>query len=229
MVKKVNRFLRRTFKGVTLLVVFLYFTMSLVYTFPLNPIKVGLNPLIALTVGKYFQQNWSLFAPDPVSSNVTLFIAPLETSTSKPTDSLAWIDVTTPLLDHFQENRFSGYERIGRAQTGALRLFMGNDPQSVPWKKACDNGDSIACKVFTAMINYDRKIALQCLQRVGSSICNQLYDPGTTRFALGYSLESAVEWSQRYTLHEGVKQFHYIGDFKRDFEVTHANFFVHDQ
>jgi len=200
--------------------------LSLVYTLPLNPIKIGLNPLVTLTVGKYFQQNWSLFAPNPISENITLFIAPLKSGELHRDEVLAWMDVTTPLLEHFRQNRFSGYERIGRAQLGALRLYMGNDPQLIPWQRACDNGDATSCHVRDLIRDYDRKIALSSLQRVGSSICNQLYDANQKGFALGYKIVDSIEWSQRYTAKTGESKFSVIAAFPRDFGVTPSRFFI---
>jgi len=156
-----------------------------------------------------------------------LFLAPLESLEESNVgigSDVTWIDVTTPLLEHFQQNRFSGYERIGRAQLNPLRLYMGNDQQLIPWEKACHNGDSNACDIARWIRDSDKKLGLDCLKRVGSSICNQLYDNKIKGFLLGYEIDDSIPWSQRYTAQVPKRQFHVIGAFPRDFSVAKSIF-----
>jgi len=190
--------------------------------------KIGLQPLIASTVGTYFQQNWSLFAPNPASANLSLFIAPSKDSSVTAIDSLEWVDITTPLLRNYQQNRFSGYERIGRVQNGALRLYLGNDPVLPLLKRACDNGDTLSCKMYDIRWKDDQKAAVEYLQRLGSSIDNQLFDPiSKPYFVLGYKEVKATEWSERYLHKKQISNFHIIGIFREKTDIQKASFFAY--
>jgi hypothetical protein len=61
----------------TLLIFVTHFGLTLVYVAPINPIKIALQPILHNTIGHYFGQNWSFFAPNPISSNMSLMVRPL--------------------------------------------------------------------------------------------------------------------------------------------------------
>ena len=98
---------------------------------PLNPIKLKLYPILNLTIGKYFSQNWNLFAPNPVGQNYSLLIQPRTSNDSTVADNV-WYDVSQPFWDSFHRNRFSAYDRLARSQTNTLKDILSGSPGLLP-------------------------------------------------------------------------------------------------
>ena len=61
----------------TLLCLLLHFTLTTLYVGPLNPIKMKMQPILNATIGTYFPQDWTFFAPDPVDVNFYVLVQPL--------------------------------------------------------------------------------------------------------------------------------------------------------
>lgn len=178
--------------------------LTLAYVMPMNPVKTPLKPLLDRTINTYFQQNWSLFAPNPVSSDTTLLARPLSRAEvaalrkqGLPKDG--WYDLSMPLWTRFQQNRFSAYDRLVRPATNSIRSHGGSDLG--PWWDACRKGDKTACKYYEARLRDAREKSGRVLAKIGSAFCKDVARPGQeiSHVALRVRETKSVPWSKRYT------------------------------
>lgn len=181
-----------------------HFALTLLFCFPLNPVKMEAEPLLNRTIGTYFSQNWSLFAPNPIQTNQTLLVQCLsnaDTEAVKSPDGLAsdrWRDITMPLFQRHQQNRFTAYDRLSRPQTNFLRAFMNGGAGLQPLSKACREGNKDACITGNARLAEIRARAAVPLVKVASSYCRESgEDAGLTHVALRVHDVPVVPWSRR--------------------------------
>ncbi len=190
----------------TLLWLVTHFALTAAYVMPLNPLKVALRPLLQATIGTFFQQNWSLFAPNPVSSNKSLLARCLAgreaedlATAGLPADG--WYDLSGPLWARFQRNRFSAYDRLSRPQSNAIRQYQSGSVRLLPWWQACEKGDSDSCAFLNEQLQLGRSRARRLLARIGSAFCKDVAESGDrfTHVALRIRETNSVPWSERYT------------------------------
>lgn len=200
---KLKRTLSVVVKVGTLVWLAVHFTLTLAYVLPINPIKVKHVGLLDRTIGTYFQQNWSLFAPNPLSNDQALIARCLSADEAAvaergqlPTDG--WRDLSTPFWTHFQQNRFSAYDRLVRPQSNAIREYMAGSHGLQEWYEACQKGQQEACKKMEEGRKLSRKLAGGILKKIGSSYCLEV-NPSATHVALGLRETPATPWSQRYS------------------------------
>lgn len=214
----------------TLLWLIIHFTLTTLYVLPVNPVKLYLQPLLILTIGTYFPQNWSLFAPNPVSSNHALLVRPLSDEefadmTTKGMPADGWYDLTSPLWSHFQQNRFSAYDRLARPQSNGIRAYFSGGPELSPWWEACKKGDPEACQFSEEQFQIRRSQASAFLSKIGSSFCNSLpQNSKINHFALRVRESSSVAWSERYTSAPIVRDLE-IGIYPVDKTVISNNLY----
>jgi hypothetical protein len=197
---------------------------------PLNPVKVQLQPLLDETIGTYFIQNWGLFAPNPVSSDDALLARCLsrEEVEALPTTGLpdsGWHDLSTPLWERSHANRFSAYDRLGRAQSAAARQYLSGGPDLEPWAESCRRGAEESCRVFEGRLKFARADAAVTLAKVGSSYCNEAHGPGThAQVALRLQQTLAAPWSERYGGRR-AEQVYELGVYPVDAGTARAGLF----
>lgn len=223
------KYIIRTLKSFSLLILLLHLALTFFYSMPINPIKIGLNPLLNMTIGTFFPQNWSLFAPSPVTSNNYLCILPLKNyediNSPRLKSSSDWINLTLPLLNNFHENRFSAYERISRVQLNSIRLYVGASPELYPWSRACNNGDTLACIVRREIIEENKELAKNFFLKIGSSFCNLYQNQGIKYFALKIISDDPTPWSERYSNLPKSFTSELISVFKVDTSIVPSTFY----
>lgn len=111
-----------------------HFTLTAIYVLPTNPAQDTLKPLLDAMIGKYFNQGWALFAPNPISANYELFVRPLSNSEfriaqTKGLPNDGWYDLSSPMWTKFQSNRFSAYNLIFRPSSEALLNYLDEHQQ----------------------------------------------------------------------------------------------------
>ena len=181
----------------------LHFALTFLYVMPVNPVSLELQGLVQGTIGRFFAQNWRLFAPNPLSSDQIVLANCLDDAEAKagldgtlPSDG--WFDLSTPVWNRYHEDRFSAYDRLSRPATNAARAFLSGGTYVAPWYESCQRGNQEACKVFEEQVTQTREAASLVLQRVGSSFCLEAEpDKPSTHVALRLRQESAVPWSKR--------------------------------
>lgn len=183
-----------------------HFALTVGYVMPVNPIKVSLQPLLYATIGTYFQQNWSLFAPNPLAADYAFLARPLsqiemEAIPMKGLPTRGWYDLSAPLWAHFQKNRFSAYERLARPHGNALMIYLSGGLELLPWLETCLKGDPASCAFYEERLKVARSQAAELLAKVGSAFCKDLGESGRnyTHVALRVRERLSVPWSERYT------------------------------
>ncbi len=187
----------------TLLGLVLHFTATLLYVFPLNPVKMELGFFANITIGAYFPQNWSLFAPTPVQSTQALMVrclldeeVPRDSETELPADG--WQNISAAHFAQAQRHRFSAYERLVRPLQNSLRTYLTGGPDLYPYHEACQKGDADACKVRDEAMKPRQEQSQRMLSRIGSAFCREAYPE--RRFegvAIRFREALPVPWSER--------------------------------
>lgn len=212
-----GRWIARGVRAGTSCCLIAHFTLTLLYNLPLTPLKMVSQPILEATVGTYFQQNWSFFAPDPIAANYSFLVRPLKagetarqprigpvSAQSLPSDG--WYDITSPLREQFQKHRFSAYERLARPQSNAMRQYLGL-PDLAPWMDACASGDQAACKFYENQLRLARSRATALLARIASAFCNETFpDRDVLSVALRIRQRPVAAWSQRHVKKSVTKE-----------------------
>jgi hypothetical protein len=184
----------------------LHFVATLLYVLPLNPLKLEYGFLATMTIGTYFPQNWSLFAPNPVQSSQFLLVRCLvqhelpppggEQGWQPPTSG--WNDVSSAHFEQTHRNPLSSYERLVRPLQNALRAYLGGGPDLAPFHDACKDGDQEACKLRDTAMKPRQAAAQRMLRGIASAFCRERFpERDFAAVALRFRERSAVPWSKR--------------------------------
>ena len=180
-----------------------HFALTLLFVSPLNPIKMDHLFLANETIGRYFPQNWGLFAPQPVQSTQSLLVRCLteEEIPARPEDKLpaeGWQDVSLAHFTQAQRHPISAYERLVRPIQNSLRLYMNGTPALAEFAEACLKGDEDACKTRAAAMKPLQEMSMRTLRRVSSAFCRERWSHRRfAKVALRLRDRDAVPWSQR--------------------------------
>lgn len=223
---RINQYIYNGFRLITILFFFNHFLLTIIYVFPMNPIKIRLQPLLDRTIGTVFSQNWSLFAPNPVGQDYILLIQPLKTEDKTQLIGTKWFNLSSPFWSRFHDNRFSAYDRLARSQSNALRNAISGDPRLINYLKACEKGDTLSCRIYKESLEYIRDGQIQKLARIGSAFCNDINSAGNRfkYFALRIRVVSFSSWSKRYESKKTVHDLD-LGMFPIDTKVASVGLF----
>ncbi|AKF84802.1 hypothetical protein MFUL124B02_04640 [Myxococcus fulvus 124B02] len=217
--------LGRATRVATLVGLVLHFALTLLYVFPLNPVKMELGFLANLTIGTYFPQNWSLFAPTPVQSTQVLLVRCLSAEevprdSSRPLPTEGWEDVSSAHFRQAQRHRLSAYERLVRPLQNSLRTYLNGGPDLYPFHEACQKGDTQACEARDTALKPRRELASRMFRRVGSVFCREAFPHRhLSAVALRFRERGAVPWSARAEGRPKEQDFE-LGLFKLDETVA---------
>lgn len=212
-------------RGAALLWFLVHFTLTAVYVMPLTPAKMSLQRVLRATIGSFFSQNWSLFAPNPASDNDILLIrcvgAEEEAAiTAGGLPPEGWDDISTPLWRRLQQNRFTAYDRMARPQAALIRQYLQGPEDLEAWRDSCRNGSEEACKYVEERFKTLREEVTKSLGKIGSAYCREAFPARTiTKVAMRARIISAVPWSKRYTDKPGVSEVD-LGVVPLDHEVA---------
>ena len=181
-----------------------HFGLTLFYVLPINPVRLVIEPWLQASIGTFFSQNWSLFAPNPLSSTQTLMVRCLSKQEHPAADSAlppdGWADLSSPLFVRAQHQRLSAYERMVRPQENAVRAYIGNAVEFQPLIDRCTKGEKPACEVLSAIIKVRKTAASVLLARLGSVYCREAHPgAGIDAVAMRYRERAAIPWSERFT------------------------------
>jgi hypothetical protein len=215
-----------------LLLVVIHFGMTALFAFPLNPLKMALEPILSATIGSFFPQTWSLFAPSPVADNYTLLAQCLDAARAAKLDAGEsldgeWQDVSEPLQRMRQANPVSAYDRVARPQWAAIQNTLTMPPDIQFLVDNCKLGDQDACKVVQYQLDQRREAASRSLARIGSAYCADVASPGATvRVALRARTHHGLAWSKRYSDERPAPSDVELGAFPFDPTVARAGIFA---
>lgn len=229
--EKGKRWSIQALKAMTLMWLVVHFLLTTLYLMPLNPIKIYLRPLLDATIGTYFAQNWSLFAPNPVSDDLSVLVHPLtEAQVQSLSDgrlpTQGWYNISDPLWQKFQGNRFSAYDRMARTQTSSVRRVLNGGIELMPIHTACEKGDEDACADYQERLKTAREGASNLLVKVASAFTKDLHgaNSGYEYIAIRVRVTKGVPWSERHT-GEPTSEDLEIGIYPINKEVTPMGLF----
>lgn len=118
---------------ITVLWLVVHFFLTFLYVSPSTPIEQILEPFINATIGRFFDQNWDLFAPNPTDTDYALLVRPLSNdelklAKLKSVPNNGWYDVSSPVwgqLDH----PFAAYVKLSNVLTNATSSYDSNHDQ----------------------------------------------------------------------------------------------------
>lgn len=183
----------------------IHFVFTIGYVMPLTPITLRYRPVLEATIGRFFYQNWSLFAPNPVSSDQALLVRGLDAAevSALPRRGLpvdGWQDISTPMWRRFHTNRFSAYDRLSRPQANGIRQYLGAIGELEPLREGCSRGDASSCNYYEEQLKRLRSQASTLLAKVGSAFLRDAFPSGQyTHLALRLRETYVAPWPARYT------------------------------
>ncbi|MFT3767504.1 MAG: DUF5819 family protein [Minicystis sp.] len=170
-----------------------HFGLTLAYLTPTNPLRLRFARVINAYMNPFFQQNWHLFAPDPINDTRTLMLSCRVRQPDGGTVETPWTDITIPYWEAHLGNHFGPATRIARSVTGPARLVYSGDPTTLQIKKkveqhkkngpADDSLDEMADSLDDAVKKEQEenfKLGADVLSRAGSAHCDSLYGRGRT-------------------------------------------------
>lgn len=98
--------------------VILHSTITVIYNFPINPFTEKFNKITNAYMNPLFSQTWTLFAPDPVSTNTKVEVK----FSHGNHQETGWVNFSDTVLDQSQKSFFTYYQFY----SGAL-IQMEND------------------------------------------------------------------------------------------------------
>ncbi|MGW0753214.1 DUF5819 family protein [Streptomyces sp. NPDC002587] len=104
--------------------VFFHFSMTALHHTPFNPIREKHDDKIRAYMAPYFQQDWHLFAPEPVSEDSGYLVRAQVKKPDGSVETTQWADVTTPHIDKVQRQRFWP-SRVERLAPGVRQRLEG--------------------------------------------------------------------------------------------------------
>lgn len=207
-----------------------HFALTVLYVAPPNPIKIAYQPLLDATIGTFFPQDWTFFAPEPITSNFSVLVRPLTKveataaqSSGLPSDG--WADLSTPFWQQSYRNRFSAYDRLARPQFNAAYAVTGGDRDYRIWYEECSKGDAEACKVVETQNKRNFSGSQNILKRIAFGYCNDIHVPSDVTFvAIRIRQSLSVPWSKRHTAKPQTKDVT-LGVYPIDKTITGPGIF----
>src|SRR4051812_35764235 len=156
-----------------------HFLLTTLYLLPPSPPRQAVRGLLDLTVGRHFEQNWSLFAPEPIGSNYALLVRGLDAAElaavareGLPSDR--WYDLSTPLWEGFAQNRLTAYERMNGMLLRGVLAYLHDGHAESAWAESCRRGDPTSCALHDAELERLRLPATTQLVRFASAFYGDL-------------------------------------------------------
>jgi uncharacterized protein DUF5819 len=181
----------------------IHFALTGVYVLHENPLSRALAPLLDSYMNRYFDQAWGLFAPNPLSANLSLMVRPLN-----PVESAAvarqgvpktgWYDLTRALWERRQRMPFSSDEALGHFHVVTIQDYLGGDPAGFSSLYACREDSAAACEAAKAEQARAREGASLYLWRLGSGFVNARFSASAyPAMALKIHEELPMPWRER--------------------------------
>ncbi|WP_027481580.1 DUF5819 family protein [Deinococcus pimensis] len=190
-----------------------HFLQTALYVMPNNVLKDGtlLGRVNAAYMLPYFDQVWTLFAPNPVSTDTLLLVQCLAPG-QKPR-AHAWVDILTPVWAANQRNRLSAYDRFSRTIENPLRDIVQLPIHLVEAAKKCEGGDAASCDAVKKGRRASRDRALGQVRDAASVYClnlrreTRLPFERVSRIALRIRVVTPPTWRDRHTARSRTQDY----------------------
>lgn len=113
--------------GVGAAVFSVHFAMTFLFVAPLNPVSLDHNNLVNHYMAPLFQQNWQLFAPNPVNEERGLLVRARVRRADGAITETAFHDFTSPLITDLHATRLFP-PRKSRMVSNTMQLLGFRDP-----------------------------------------------------------------------------------------------------
>ncbi len=172
-----------------------HFSITLLYVFPLNPIKAALDRPLVAYMGQVFAQDWSLFAPDPQHTNLGVLVQ----CRNRNGRASKWFDLEAAFLDGVHQYPFGAYVRLVRMPTNALRTYMGSgiDPDTLAALTRKCKGERLSCFRHNSAATASFARGKRELQGLASATCQALLPGGTSAVRIIGTASRLKPWSKR--------------------------------
>ncbi len=171
-----------------------HFVLTLIFVLPPNPIKT-LTDLPQRYIGRFFYQDWGLFAPHPIRMDIRVLISCLTGDHESPP-----FDITRNLL---KRRYLNGYDRVNRVAINYAYSFFTPYRSQMPYLELCtQKPDHPTCKAFRITEKRRREAAKEGLKRVATAFCADISKAEALRYAKAHIwilLSEVPPWSERYS------------------------------
>ncbi len=179
-----------------------HFGMTLIYLMPPNPISLRMAALVNGYMRPWFVQNWSLFAPHPISETRRLLVACRLRQDDGTTLETPWFDVSTPLWEAQARQHVSPAAPLFRLQAHTLQLATEQNEVLNALRHRDTGEDAELRRLVEALQAAEaprQALATHLRARIGTAYCEHWYGMGrthATRVAL--SVHRFPRFSQRH-------------------------------
>lgn len=105
--------------GIAIVGLVAHFGLTIMHVGPISPLSQQLAPVTNAWINPFFNQNWELFAPDPVNTDMGLLV---QARGPDVADEEAWVDISTPLLERKLHNPLP--DHLHYVVTGSAHNFV---------------------------------------------------------------------------------------------------------
>lgn len=186
---------------VTVLWLVVHFALTFLYVSPSTPIEQILEPFLNATIGRFFNQNWDLFAPDPTNTDYALLVRPLSNDELKvakvkrvPNDG--WYDVSSPVWGQLGQP-FAAYVKFSNIITNATLSYDYNRDQE----------------------------SLKLIVRFASAFCKAIRHSNANYIALTIRERHSKPWPEEQASKTEVVKTVFVGIFRVDNSVENSHLY----
>lgn len=111
--RKISFFYIFIFRFIIVVFLTIHFSILFLYQLPDNPIKQQYSKNLGCYVDPFFTQAWTLFAPNPINSNMSLLFR-FQIFDSEIRDTTEWVDISEPMILMHRKSFFSSAQRINK-------------------------------------------------------------------------------------------------------------------
>lgn len=163
---------------------------------PVNVFGASIEPLLRSTIGSFFTQNWSLFAPNPVTSTREVLVKCMQDDSELTNGE--WHNISRGFIEGSQAFRLSAYSRAARPSSNFADAYINGPTALQPFASACTRGDQESCITYNEGKAAARKSAGQRLAKVATLYCKDAYDGPFERVAVRLRERPQVRWKDRH-------------------------------
>lgn len=171
-----------------------YLGGTFLYLAPPNPLTLAWLPAIHAMLHPFFIQNWHLFAPNPVRTNLVLSVRCRVGRAPTP-----WHDPFTAWLARHHRSRLSPMGKVLRIPQNAMYIFLGKSGDD--WRPLLCRRlrEHPVCRGEDPAARRRQELGHFVLQRVGSAACDQLVRSGRAEgVQVRILIHEPPPWSKRH-------------------------------
>ena len=104
-----------------------HFSILFFYQLPDNPLKHEFKYEIHSYVDPFFTQTWTLFAPNPINSNMSLLMRFEYENKDGKSKTVDWIDITESLIEDRKKSFWSPSQRMSKFTQSCMSDIQENN------------------------------------------------------------------------------------------------------